>query len=77
MTTQESLNPATATASRARSATVEKTHTQVVLDRSTLDMDILYTRGGDGVLSLALEPQLNPPANFFGTLCKLQMEVAT
>lgn len=55
---------------------MEKTHTQVVLDRSTLEMDILQTRGFVGVISLSLEPQSNPPACFFGTLRELQMEVA-
>lgn len=55
---------------------MEKTNTQVVLDRSTLEMDNLQTRGYVGVMSLSFEPQSNPPACFFGTLHELQMKVA-
>lgn len=55
---------------------MEKTNTRVVLDRSTLEMDNLQTRGYVGVMSLSFEPQSNPPAWFFGTLRELQMKVA-
>lgn len=60
-TTRVSSNPVTPTGSRARSASLERNHTQVVLGRFTLEQDIFSTKALAGVFSLALECESNPP----------------
>lgn len=64
-TTPASSNPTTPRASRARNASVEKTLTPVVPDRSTLETVVSFGR----VSSLEPEPQSNPPTNYFSGRC--------
>lgn len=67
-TMQVSLNPVIRVASQARSALVEKTHTQVDLDRFMLEIVILWS-GYVAEFSFALESKSNPPISTFWVHC--------